>query len=117
MLGQRPELEVQEFVDVQFPDLVLVVKAPVFPFVGSPVNNALLNQKAAPQVVAIPRYQGVVEIEQCYGHSPVSILIESPQSIHETVSQTARGMALAFAPGHRLWENDYQAGMGSGYFK
>ena len=52
-----------ELVDVEFAGLVLVIETLVLPLVNGAVNDAVLGEETAPQVVAVAADQGVVEIE------------------------------------------------------
>jgi len=68
MYCQWSQLEIQEFVYIQFANLVEIVETPVLTFVIRSVHDALFDQETAPQVVAVTRNQGVVEIEKCNAH-------------------------------------------------
>jgi hypothetical protein len=63
MFCQGPELEVEEFMDIQLSALVQVIETPVLPCVDLPVDDPLFDQETAPQIVAVPGNEGIVEIE------------------------------------------------------
>ena len=70
---QGLEAEFEEFEDIQRASLVFVQETQVFALVGFAIDEILLDQKAAPQIVAVPGQQGVVEVENCQAHGVLSI--------------------------------------------
>jgi len=46
----------------------LIVEALVLAFVAVTVDDALFDQKAAPEIIAVTPEQGIVEIEKGQGH-------------------------------------------------
>jgi hypothetical protein len=68
MFGQRPQLEAQEFMDIELANLVLVVETSVLPFIGIPVDDALFGEKTAPQLVAVSVQEGVVQVKKRNTH-------------------------------------------------
>ncbi len=64
MLGERPQLEIEERMDIEAARLVVGVEACVSRFVDAGVERAHLDQKLCPAVVAVSGEQGVVQIEE-----------------------------------------------------
>jgi hypothetical protein len=64
LLGEDAQGKAQEFVDVERARLVLGVEAIVLGAVSGAIDNPAFGQVLAPEVIAVAREQGVVEVEE-----------------------------------------------------
>jgi hypothetical protein len=64
MRGERPQREAEVLVDVERACGVLLVVGLVLGFVGRAVQDAAVDQKLAPLIVAVAGEQRVVEVEK-----------------------------------------------------
>ncbi|MNT69578.1 hypothetical protein D3C72_2079060 [compost metagenome] len=62
--GQRRQLEIEEFVDIQRAGLVLLVEVVVLPRVVLGVEDAAFDQEFRPFAVGVANDQGVVQVKQ-----------------------------------------------------
>ena len=65
---QWPELKAKKFLDIKRTFDILVVKSLILGFVELPVNQSVFHQKAAPQIIAVPVEQSVIEIKKSQRH-------------------------------------------------
>ena len=63
MRRERTQLKRKKALDVECARLILPVIAQVFTLIVLGVHNAVLHQELSPQIVAVAREQGVVQIK------------------------------------------------------
>ena len=68
MARQRLQLEIEKFVDVQRPRLVMLEELLVARFVDFAIEHAFVDQELSPLEIAVASEQRVIEVEQCEAH-------------------------------------------------
>src|SRR5882672_1056298 len=94
---ERGELEFEKLVDVEGALLVLQEKTVVLRFVFGALEHAALDQELRPLVVAVPREQRVVEVEerQFQVLSPLASTLGGVEQAERFLEQRERDRALA----------------------
>ena len=68
IFGKGGKLEPEKFVDIQGPRPIAIIKALVLIHVESGIDVTVFTQELAPEIVAVPADQGIVEVKQGYFH-------------------------------------------------